>query len=164
MHTDSFSKRLSLVLLTAASSSVLPASAQQALFDGVTQGLPTPQGGAFTPEQNVIQWGPARVAVGVSYSLEYTDNVLLSSANRQWDLINTPQVTLGFYLPVTDTGSLQFSLGVGYSLYVNDSDLNRFNLTPGSALTYTIPLDEVSITLYNSMSYNSNPLTQAGLR
>lgn len=162
MHTESMPKRIAVCLLATVSSAALPSSAQQALFDGVTQGLPTPQGGSFTPDQNVIQWGPARVAIGMSYSLRYTDNVNLTP-DRQWDLINTPLLNLGFYVPVADTSSVQFSLGVGYAFYVNESDLNRFILTPGSALTYTIPLDNWTITFYDSMSFTSDPLAEPGL-
>lgn len=163
MRPNSRPKCVSLALVAVASASTLPTRGQEALFEGVTQGLPAPQGGAFTPDQNVMRWGPARVAVGLSYSLQYTDNVNLTSTNPQWDLINRPELNVGFYVPVSDTSAVQFTLGMGYSIYVNATDLNRFTLAPGSELSWTIPLDDWTITLFDSMSYTSDPLSEPGL-
>lgn len=163
MHLESMPKRIAVCLLATVSSAALPSSAQQALFDGITGGQPVPQGGNFAPGDNIIRWGPARFTAGVSHSLQYNDNVFNTANHRQWDLISTPQLNLGFYVPVTDLSSLSFSFGVGYSIYARNSELSRAFLAPSSALTWTIPLDEVAITFYDSMAYTPSPLVEPGL-
>jgi hypothetical protein len=166
MHFNYLSKRGALCLMAAVSAGAVPAYSQQALFNGLADGIPVPPGGNFAPSDKPIQWGPARLAVGASYALQYNDNVFNAPNNRQWDLINTLQLDLGVYLPLfsaTDSSPLQFSLGIGYSFYARNTQLNRLILAPRSSLAWTIPLDQVSLTFYDSMAYTANPLLEPGL-
>ena len=163
MHINSMPRRVALCLITTVSSAALPALAQPALFDGMTQGLPVPEGGAFAPGDHIMHWGPMRLTAGISYTLQYNDNVFYTGSNQQWDIINIPQLNLGFYLPVTDLSSLSFGIGLGYTFYARNPDLNSAVLAPNSTLTWTIPLDNVAITFYDAMVYTPSPLVQPGL-
>jgi opacity protein-like surface antigen len=161
MPTPNLSTRRLLCLAAVAAAG--STHAQQALFDGLTEGMPVPVGGTFAPGEKLTHWGPARITMGASYSCQYNDNVLSMATDRQWDFINTPMLNFGIYLPITDASPLQFSMGVGYMFYSRNTQLNRFTLTPSSALAWTIPLNEVSLTFYDNMSYTADPLQEPGL-
>jgi hypothetical protein len=161
MHKRNVKSRsiICLAALAAASS----AHAQQALFSGVQDGAAVPVGGTFLPTDKQIHWGPARITLGVSYSCQYDDNVFNTSTDRQWDFINTPMLNFGVYLPVTQYSPMQFSFGLGYSFYSRNTQFNRMIMTPRSSLAWTIPLNDVSLTFYDSMAYVGDPLQQPGL-
>ena len=152
----------SLVFLTALAA-VSSAQAQQALFSGIGEGAAVPIGGTFAPGEKLMHWGPARLTIGASYSCQFNDNVLNTSIDRQWDFINTPMLNFNIYLPVTDAIPLQFSFGIGYSFYSRNTQLNRMTLNPSSALAWTIPIKDVSLTFYDNMSYTADPLQEPGL-
>src|SRR3974390_586799 len=65
-----------------------------------------------------VRWGDFQLLAGASLAGEWNDNVNLSHTDPQQDFIITPMVNLDALWPITDLNSLSFSLGVGYSKYV----------------------------------------------
>lgn len=161
MPTPNLSTRSLLCLAAVAAAG--STHAQQALFNGLTEGAPVPVGGTFAPGEKLTHWGPARLTIGAGYSCQFNDNVWNAATDRQWDFINTPMLNFGLYLPITDASPLQFSMGVGYMFYSRNTQLNRLTLTPSSALAWTIPIKDVSLTFYDNMSYTADPLQEPGL-
>src|SRR5882757_926023 len=56
---------------------------------------------------------------------QYNDNIHLQNHGAQGDFIFTPNLNTQVHRPLTENNSLDVSLGVGYSAYVNHSDLDQ---------------------------------------
>jgi hypothetical protein len=64
--------------------------------------------------------------------------------------------------PVTLQNSLDASLGVGYSAYLQQSDLNQFFITPGSGLSFDIYVGDVKINLHERIGITENAYENSG--
>lgn len=107
--------------------------------------------------------GPVRFSVGVSYSLQFSDNVNYSQSNPASDLIQYPSVRLGMTVPVSQRSSLTFQAGVGYRSYWHNSGLSRWVIAPGSVLAYDVQVKDVYFTFFNRFEFTQDVNQQAGL-
>ncbi len=72
--------------------------------------------------------------------------------NSQGDFIFRPQINTGMLWPVSDQNSINLALGGGYSAYVNDSQLDRAFITPGSQLSFDLYVGDFWINLHDRFS------------
>jgi hypothetical protein len=125
-----------------------------------TRGAPTSDLGNYN-----VKIGPTGWKFGAGMALQYTSNAGYSQNNATGDFIIQPSASAAMLWPITDQNSLTFNLSAGYSAYMRDTDLNRFYISPGSALAFNIFVGPVRITLYDrasiSQSYQ-NPTVSAG--
>jgi hypothetical protein len=168
ISTPAACRRLPLILVPIAAASTQIGHAQQALrnaieVDRVAEAQTTFGQGrnTFGQDVNVLQWGPARFTVGVSYSLEYDDNVYLDETDPQSDFINTPALNLGMAVPLSARSMLTLRVGLGYEIYVENSELSRFYLTPNSDLYWSIPIGrDLTLSFYDRFSYSTDPVSE----
>ena len=105
-------------------------------------------------------WGPVGFSVGTSVGLTYDDNVLLEETDPQEDIIIAPGVNLGIYYPITDRTRLNFSVGVAYEIYTQQTREDRFTLSPNSELALDFEVGRALITTYDRFSYTQDLLEQ----
>lgn len=103
-----------------------------------------------------LKLGPAALRFGSSLGVEFTDNVNNSTTNVEADVSFRPAITAQLLWPLTGQNSLNFTIGAGYSFYVQHSELNQFFLTPGSELSFDIYSGDFLINLHDRFSISDN--------
>jgi hypothetical protein len=101
--------------------------------------------------------GPTYWNFGTGLGAQYNSNVNLTDTNRESDLIFTPQINTRMLWPVSDQNSLNLNLGAGYSAYVQNSQLDRAFITPGSALAFDLYIEDFWINLHDRFSILESP-------
>jgi len=131
-------------------------SAQDALRTAVRgdRSLEARQLSAATPGNERIKAGPFEFNVGLSYGFEFNDNVRNVQSPREEDYIQTPQLDIKGFLPVSDTGRMTLGFGVGYADYFQNNDLDRLYFSPNSELAYDFSVKDFRFTIYDSFSYS----------
>ncbi len=105
--------------------------------------------------------GPTAWRFSSGLGLEFNDNVRLQQ-NAQSDLIFKPSVDADLHWPVTQKNSLDVSLGVGYSEYVQHQDLSQFFITPGSGLSFDVFVGDFKINLHDRITISENAYENTG--
>jgi len=72
-------------------------------------------------------------------------------------------VNLSLDWQATDHSELQFGTGLGYLDYLKYTGNNGVEISPNSALTYAISLDEVTLTAFEQLGYSREVRTEAAL-
>jgi hypothetical protein len=107
--------------------------------------------------------GPVQYGLGTYAGVTYDDNVNGSQSNPQSDLILRAGLNLNFDWQATDHSELQFGTSIGYLDYQKYTGNNGLEISPDSALTYAISIDEVILTLFDQVSYSRQVRTEAAL-
>src|SRR6185503_5735635 len=85
-----------------------------------------------------LRIGPTAWKFGTGLGIEYNDNVDNSANNREGDFSFRPELDFQLLWPITQHNRLDLNVGVGYTAYVNRSDLDRFFINPGTELSFDI--------------------------
>lgn len=117
----------------------------------------------YAPRDERMRIGPVNLSVGVSYGLEWNDNVNLTSANPESDLIHRPGMNLRAVWPATKESTLSVGVGIGYEKYMDNSDLDGLNISPDSELAWDISIEDWRITFHDHMSYSRDAISEASL-
>jgi hypothetical protein len=107
--------------------------------------------------------GPVQLSLGVYSGVQYNNNINLAQYNPQSDVILGNGVNLGAFWPVTALSELNFSSAVGYNYYLEHPNQSYVNVAPGSALNWSVLLEEWTLTLYDQFSYTHNVNTIASV-
>ncbi len=107
--------------------------------------------------------GPVQLTLGAYAGVAYDDNVNESQTDVESDVISRGGVNLGFNWPATDHSQLQFGTSVGYLHYLKETANNGLEITPDSALTYALSVDDVIFTFYDQFSYSRQVKTEPAL-
>src|SRR5271166_3892373 len=99
---------------------------------------------ALQPERPHL--GPVQLALGSYFGITYEDNAYNSQYNIQSDEILQTGINLGLDWPATVRSDLQLGTGIGYLHYVKNTSNGGLEITPDSALTYALTLDDVIFT------------------
>ena len=100
--------------------------------------------------------GPVSWTFSSGLSLDYNDNVNLTSQNQEGDFIFRPNLTTQMHWPVSQKNSLDVSLGAGYSIYATHPDLNQVYLNPGSGFSFNIYVGDCVINLHDRVTITEN--------
>jgi hypothetical protein len=112
-----------------------------------------------TPGYYNLEAGPTSWTFGTGLSVQYNSNVNLVETNRESDFILTPQINTRMFWPVSDKNSINLSLGVGYSAYLQHSELDRLFISPsqGSELSFDFYVGDFWINLHDRFSISEAP-------
>lgn len=110
-----------------------------------------------------LKAGPVYFNVGLGYSLEWNDNVNISSSSPEADFIHRPQMDVRAVWPATKDSTLSFGMGIGYQKYMDHPDLGGLLISPNSALAWDIPVEDFVFTLSDRFSYSQDVISQGGL-
>jgi hypothetical protein len=103
-----------------------------------------------------LKLGPTTWNFNAGLGVDYNSNVNNTEYNPEGDFIFRPQFNTRMLWPLTDMNSLNLALGAGYSAYVNNQQLDRLYLTPGSGLSYDIYVGDFWINLHDRFSITEN--------
>lgn len=107
--------------------------------------------------------GPVQANANVFVGASYNDNINASQTAPQADVILTAGTTLGFIWPVTDQSQVTLGSGISYDNYVRRTENSGFQITPDSALTYSVTIDDWRLTAFNQLSYLREVVTEGAL-
>jgi hypothetical protein len=105
--------------------------------------------------------GPTAWRFSSGLNLEYDDNVRLEQ-NGESDLIFQPSLNTQMHWPLTLKNSLDFSLGVGYSEYLQHQDLSQFFINPGSGFSFDVYVGDFKINLHDRITITENTYQNPG--
>ena len=105
--------------------------------------------------------GPVAWRFSSGLGLQFNDNVRLAP-HAESDLIFQPSLNTEMHWPVTLKNSLDFSLGVGYSAYLQHQDLSQFFITPGSGISFDVYVGDFKINLHDRINITENAYENAG--
>jgi hypothetical protein len=106
--------------------------------------------------------GPVAWRFSSGLGLAYNDNVQLQEKNQLSDFIFRPKANAQMHWPVTERNSLDVALGVGYSLYLKNQNLNQFNINPGSGVSFDIYTGDFAINLHDRIYISENSYENPG--
>lgn len=117
------------------------------------------------PQSDVTKAGPVQFTAGMSYSLEFNDNVNVAEASGEEDWIQQLQLDIHASARVTKNSTLTFGGALGYAKYLNHPENDRFLITPdsNSELAYDISTHDFLITIYDRFNYSQDVTTEAAL-
>lgn len=110
-----------------------------------------------------VRLGSASLLLGASLELELNDNINLTDAARQQDLILRPALNVAGSAPISELNAFYTSLDVGYAKYINHSQYDRILIAPGSALGFDFYAGDFHFNLHDQLSYTENPIAQPAL-
>jgi hypothetical protein len=103
-----------------------------------------------------LKLGPTAWNFGAGLGVQYNSNVNNVESNPEGDFIFSPQINTRMVWPVSDQNSINLALGAGYSAYVNNPNLDRFFITPGSELSFDLYAGDFWINLHDRFSITEN--------
>ena len=116
-----------------------------------------------TPENKDynLKLGPLTVALDARLRAEWSDNINLAQDDERDDLFIEPRMRFGFLYAPARNHSLNFDISVGYRFYLDNTDLNTFDVSPNSALEYRLLVDDFQFRIYDrfgvDLDATSNP-------
>ncbi len=156
--------RLSAVSIPLLALSCTDAIAQEALRTAINADRSAQARQVVAPDQmEPLRAGPVLFNVGLSFSVEYSDNVRNRKAPREEDWALRPQLDLSATLPVSETGRVSLGMGVGYADYLRNDDLDRLYFAPNSELAYDFSVKDFRFTIYDSFDYSYDVQGVGGL-
>jgi hypothetical protein len=142
----------------------LSSHAQEALRESLAgEELAAARRKALESQAYNLRLGPVSFALDSSLSFELNDNLNLSDADKQEDLILRPLVSTRAFWPVTEKNALNFSVGVGYAKYFNNPAYDRLVVAPGSELSFDLSVKDFRLNLFDRFSYTQNPIQVGSL-
>ena len=106
--------------------------------------------------------GPTAWRFSSGLGVDFNDNVRLESDGES-DLILRPSLNAQIHWPVTLKNSVDVSLGVGYSEYLQHSDLSQFFINPGSGLSFDVYAGDFKINLHDRITITENAYENTGV-
>jgi hypothetical protein len=116
---------------------------------------------AITPPTNDIanlspegpHLGPVQLSYGVYSGLQFNDNINGSQSNPQADTLLRGGLNFDLFWPATDNSTLHLGGAIGYVRYIDTPENSGLEISPDSALTWQIQLNDATLTLYDQASY-----------
>jgi hypothetical protein len=141
----------------------LAARGQDALFSSVALNQTIASQAARTPPPDQPHLGPVQFGVGAYAGTSYNDNINGAEINPEADVISQAGLNLNFSWQATDNSALQFGSSVGYLDYLKYTANSGLEISPNSALTYAVSLDEVVVTMFDQFSFSREVQTEPAL-
>lgn len=105
----------------------------------------------MTPGYYNVNWGMTWWRFGAGLGTEFNDNVYYTDDAKS-DFIIRPSANMQFFWPATEQNSLNLRVDGGYAAYMQNSDLSRFFITPGSELAFDVYVGKVWLNLHDRFS------------
>jgi len=103
-----------------------------------------------------LKLGPTAWKFGAGLGVDYNSNVNYTESDPEWDFIFRPQINTRMVWPVSDQNSINLALGVGYSAYIKNPQLDQVYITPGSELSFDLYAGDFWINLHDRFSITEN--------
>jgi hypothetical protein len=164
MTTPKNTLLLSIIAVITIHGSLLVAHAQDSVRPSLTGATAAearrPSDG---PGNYNMKLGPVYFDLTGELETSFNDNVYLSDEQRESDFILRPNLSLHTFWQATRMNVLSIDIGIGYSKYLDHSDLDTSGLmiAPNSAVSFDIYVGNVLINLHDRFSITQNPVDEA---
>jgi hypothetical protein len=115
-----------------------------------------------TPGYYNLNLGPTYWRFAAGLGLEYNSNVQYQTDDPEDDFILRPELDLAIRWPVSELNTLVLDAGFGYAKYIDNSDLDRIYVRPGTQLSFDIYSGDFRINLHDRLEIRQetyqNPL------
>lgn len=163
-----FTRARRVVLGAALGILTVPCDAQDALFHNLESDQNTQR--LRRSVENLpytVRWGDLRVLASPSLGLEFTDNYRLADEDPESDVVLTPNLALHATHPIGEANLFSVDVGIGYSKYIDHSDMDRLLVTPGTAVSLDMAVGSWAFNIHNRLTYEldpvlAGPLSQTG--
>jgi len=105
--------------------------------------------------------GPTSWRFSSGLGMEFNDNVRLQQHGES-DVILRPNLNTQLHWPVTEKNSLDLSLGLGYSEYLQHADLSQFFITPGSGVSFDVYAGDFKFNVHDRINITENSYENSG--
>jgi hypothetical protein len=109
-----------------------------------------------------IKLGEARMRFAAGLGIEYNDNINVAETGQQDDLVLRPEGTVDVFWPITEQNSLNVSVNIGYTKFLENDQFDTLLIRPGSLLSFDFYVDNFRINLHDRFSFFQDP-TQQGV-
>ncbi len=96
--------------------------------------------------------------LAATFQAEYNDNINGATFNPISDFILTPGISLTGEWKATELNTLRVTLGLGYSKYIKnpqlDSVRNFINISPDTEISFTAYVEDFTIEAYDRLAYS----------
>jgi hypothetical protein len=138
--------------------------AQDALLSALSlYASPVSTSNPAPPPPDASHLGPVQLTLGAYTGVEANDNINTAQTQQQSDLILHDGLNLGFIWPATAQSSISFYSSVGYAKYLEHPDNDRFEIEPGSALTWQMSFEDGSLTFSDQFSDSQAVVSEASV-
>ena len=99
-------------------------------------------------------------SAGAGLGVQFNDNILSSSSNRESDLIVDPNIYVTGAWKVSSINTLSLRLGVAYDYYIFHSTLGAglsYQVMPGTEISFKARIGDVSLRFYERPSLQQSP-------
>ena len=158
LHTMGSRRSLWLLSGCAPLLSCLNLSAQEMLFESTQRQRVTEQ------TRTAIELMPytfrvkdLRVMATPTLGIEWNDNVYTSDANKEQDVLFSPYLDFHAVHPLGPRNRISLDLGIGYTKYVDHTDLDRLLIVPGSVVDFDFGVGDVEFNLHDRFTYQLDP-------
>ncbi|HWV99969.1 MAG TPA: hypothetical protein VNZ64_09780 [Candidatus Acidoferrum sp.] len=107
--------------------------------------------------------GPVPFSLAAYIGVTYDDNFFESESNPQSDMILRGGLTVSVRWLATERSELRFSTDIGYLHYVTHSQDSGFQVSPNSALTYSVSYADATVSFYDQFNYWREVTTESAL-
>lgn len=108
-----------------------------------------------------VKLGPVYIDLSSTTGITYNSNVSYVDENPISDLIFQSSINANGIWELTSSQDINFNLGLGYAYYVNNPKLsgleNQAGFAPKSEISVDLIIGNFDITLYDQISYLTNP-------
>ena len=137
--------------------------AQEALRNSLAGDAAAFQRNQQMAQPYTIKSGDFKLLIAPSVGLDWNDNVYLARDNAEDDFILSPTLALNASYPLTGYNLLNLSVTCGYNKYFNHSELSRFDVQSGSALSFDLYVKDLWINVHDRVSYSQDSATSAAI-
>jgi hypothetical protein len=99
-----------------------------------------------------FSFGPTAWRFISGLGVEYNTNVRYAASAQSPDFIFRPELTSELLWPLTDRNALNLNVGIGYSAYLDNTDLSRLYIHPGSEVSFDIYTGDFNINFHDRFS------------
>jgi hypothetical protein len=115
------------------------------------------------PSKDALNFGPVSVNIGLGYSLDARDNIAFVRTDRQADLVQRPVLNLDMVYRVSDKSQVNLKAGFGYEDYIDNSQYDRFWITPNSEAALDIRIGNSTVTVFDRCDYSQDVANEGAL-
>jgi len=144
---------------------LLSARGQEALTSAVSldKAIAAPANELAIQPAGGIELGPAQLGLGFGLTSTYADNISGSQYNPEADWYSQLGTTVDLDWAATERSDVHLNSGIGYLYYEHYQANNGLTVTPDSAFTYAVSWDDVTLTVYDQLTYSRQVQTEAAL-
>jgi hypothetical protein len=156
--------RLSLVLafFTAAGFRI---QAQDALLNALSldPALASKENPLMEAPTNQPHLGPVQFTLSTYLAATFDDNITESGVSPLSDVILRPGLDISLFWLATERSALQFSTDISYLQYVKQTQYSGLQVSPNSALTYSVSFADATLSFYDQLNYWRQVTTESAL-